>query len=308
MIMVTGGTGFVGAHLLYHLTKEGKRVKALKRPGSDVKWVKKIFSYYSKNPEEQFGLVEWVEGDILDNYSLTEAFDGVDQLYHTAAMVSFHASDREKVIKTNVEGTANVVNAALEKNIGKMCYVSTVGVLGRDDTKDLTDEDTQLKTSSGSSVYSKSKYEAEREVWRGIAEGLNAVIVNPSIIVGPGNWQAGSSQVFETMWKGLKFYTGGMNGFVDVNDLVKAMIILMEGDYSGERYIISAENVSYKQFFEWMARAMDLPAPQSRPISQRYRLADAESDGNVHRNKTGHHPRDRPDSQPGVPLFKPEIR
>ncbi len=262
MILVTGGTGFVGAHLLYHLTKEGKQVKALKRPGSETKLTRKIFSYYAEKPDEQFNLVQWIEGDILDYHSLTDAFEGVTKLYHAAAMVSFHTGDRDKVIRINSTGTANVVNAALEKNIEKMCYVSSVGVLGRDNNKELTDEESQWKTSNKSSVYSKSKYEAEREVWRGMAEGLNAVIVNPSIVVGPGNWQAGSPQVFETLWKGLKFYTGGMNGFVDVNDLARAMILLMEGDYSGERYIISAENVSYKQFFEWMAEAMNLPAPK----------------------------------------------
>jgi len=261
MIMVTGGTGFVGAHLLFHLTKEGKQVKALKRPGSDITLARKIFSYYSENPDDRFNLVQWVDGDILDYYSLTDAFEGITQLYHAAAMVSFHGKDRGRVIRINAGVTANVVNAVLEKNVKKMCYVSTVGVLGRDN-KGLTDEETYWNASTKSSVYSKSKYEAEREVWRGIAEGLNAVIVNPSIIVGPGNWHAGSPQVFETMWKGLKFYTSGMNGFVDVNDVVRAMIILMEGEFSGERYIISAENVSYKQFFDWMATAMSLPAPK----------------------------------------------
>ncbi|NOX85456.1 MAG: NAD-dependent epimerase/dehydratase family protein, partial [Chlorobi bacterium] len=129
MIMVTGGTGFVGAHLLYHLTKEGKQVSALKRPGSDTKLTSKIFSFYSENSEDRFKLVQWVEGDILDYYSLTDAFEGITQLYHAAAMVSFHSGDKDKVIRVNSTGTANVVNAALEKNIEKMCYVSSVGVL-----------------------------------------------------------------------------------------------------------------------------------------------------------------------------------
>jgi len=262
MILVTGGTGFVGAHLLYHLTKEGETVKALKRPGSESKLTRKIFSYYAEKPNEQFNFIQWVEGDLLDYYSLTDAFAGVDHLYHAAAVVSFHPEDKSKVIRTNVKGTANVVNAALEQKVKKMGYVSSIGVLGRADNQGLTDEETYWKSSSKNSLYSKSKYEAEREVWRGMAEGLNAFIVNPSIIVGPGNWQAGSPQVFETMWKGLKFYTTGVNGFVDVNDVAKAMIRLMTGNYSGERYIISAENVSYKQFFEWMADAIGLPAPK----------------------------------------------
>lgn len=262
MILVTGGTGFVGAHLLYHLLQSDKSVRSLKRTGSSTEIAKKIFSCYSKSPDQLFNKIEWVDGDILDYYSLSDAFAGIDYLYHAAAVVSFHQEDKSKVVRTNIEGTANVVNAAREQNVKKMGYVSSIGVLGRVDNQGLTDEETYWKASSKTSLYSKSKYEAEREVWRGIAEGLDAVIVNPSIIVGPGNWNAGSPQVFQTLWKGLKFYTGGMNGFVDVNDVARAMIMLTEGDFSGERYILSSENVAYKQFFEWMARAMDLPAPK----------------------------------------------
>ncbi|HDO27020.1 MAG TPA: NAD-dependent epimerase/dehydratase family protein [Bacteroidetes bacterium] len=263
MILVTGGTGFVGAHLLYHLLQSGKSsVRSLKRTGSSTEFAKKIFSCYSKSPDQLFNKIEWVDGDILDYYSLSDAFAGVDYLYHAAAVVSFHPEDKNKVIRTNIEGTANVVNAALEQKVKKMGYISSIGVLGRAGNQGLTDEETYWKTSSKNSLYSKSKYEAEREVWRGIAEGLDAVIVNPSIIVGPGNWNTGSPQIFQTMWKGLKFYTGGMNGFVDVNDVAHAMIMLTEGDFSGERYIINAENIRYKQFFEWMAAAMNLPAPK----------------------------------------------
>lgn len=262
MILITGATGLVGAHLLFHLISEGKTVRALKREESSTELTRKIFGYFSAEPQSLLEKVEWANGDILDYYSLLDAFEGVEYVYHTAALVSFHSSDAETVIRTNVEGTANVVNASLERKVGKLCFVSSIGALGRAETKGQVDEETNFISSQKNSVYSTSKYEAEREVWRGMAEGLNAVIVNPSIIVGPGNWNSGSSQMFTTMWNGLKFYTEGTNGFIDVNDVAKAMIKLMEGEFSGERYILSSENTSYKQYFEWIADEMNISPPK----------------------------------------------
>jgi nucleoside-diphosphate-sugar epimerase len=262
MILVTGGTGLLGSHLLFKLVSEGKNVRALKRKDSSTTLVEKVFSYYSEKSSELFSRIEWITGDILDYYSLLEALEGVEFLYHAAAQVSFHSSDAQTVISTNVEGTANVVNAALEKKIRKLCFVSSIGALGRVDSGGIVDEVTNFNPNQKNSMYSTSKYEAEREVWRGMAEGLNAVIVNPSIIIGPGNWNSGSSQMFTTLWKGLKFYTDGTNGFVEVNDVAKAMIMLTEGDFSGERYILSSENVSYKQYFEWMADEMKVKPPK----------------------------------------------
>jgi nucleoside-diphosphate-sugar epimerase len=261
MILVTGGTGFIGAHLLYHLVSSGKKVRAIKRKISKLDLVEKIFGYYTDKAKELLSKIDWVEGDVLDIYFLLDAFKGIEHLYHTAAVVSFHPKDKAKLVRTNIEGTRNVVNAALEQKVGKLCHVSSIGALGRADGSGIVDE-TRHWSSKKSSVYSTSKHEAEREVWRGIAEGLDAVIVNPSIVLGPGNWDAGSPQVFQTMWKGLKFYTGGTNGFVDVNDVAKAMILLMESNISGERFILNAENIAYKQFFEWMAAAMNLPSPK----------------------------------------------
>lgn len=262
MILVTGGTGFLGAHLLYRLIESGQSVKALKRKESLTILTRKIFSYYSGTPERLFDKIEWVEGDILDYDSLLLAFTDVDYLYHTAAVVSFHSDDKDALIRTNIDGTSNVVDAAIEKKVKKLCYVSSIGALGRDDATGLINEDTPTKPSSASSVYSKSKYEAEREVWRGMAEGLDAVIVNPSIIVGPGDWSKGSSQMFSTMWNGLKFYTSGTNGFIDVNDVAKAMIFLTESDITDERFVLSAENISYQHFFNWMADAMGIARPK----------------------------------------------
>ena len=262
MILVTGGTGFIGSHLLYHLVDSGKRVKALKRPSSSTKLTEKIFSYYSTDAVSKLKMIEWVDGDLKDYYSLTDALSDVDYVYHTAAVVSFHASDKNEILETNIEGTTNLVNACLQQKVKKLLFVSSVGALGRATADGVVDEESHFQVSNKNSLYSTTKHEAEKEVWRGMAEGLDAVIVNPSIVVGPGNWDRGSSQVFQTMWKGLKFYTNGMNGFIDVNDVSRALVILMEGDNKGERFILSTENVSYKQFFEWMAEALDLPLPK----------------------------------------------
>ncbi|MEJ2595886.1 MAG: NAD-dependent epimerase/dehydratase family protein, partial [bacterium] len=153
------------------------------------------------------------------------------------------------------------VNVCLEEGVSKMLFVSSIGALGRAVTKGLVDENTHFQASKKNSVYSRSKYEAEKEVWRGQAEGLNVVVVNPAIVVGPGDWRKGSPQVFQTMAEGLKFYSSGMNGFIDVNDVARIVIHLMDSDYSGERFILSTENVSYRQFFTWMALAMNMEPP-----------------------------------------------
>ena len=262
MIVVTGGTGFIGSHLLFHLVSSGNKVRAMKRSSSSLGLTNKIFGYYSDNPQNLLDKIEWVDGDINDLDSFLDVISTDDSVYHTAAVVSFESADKSEIVRTNIQGTQNIVNACLEQNVQKLLFVSSIGALGRATTADVVTEETHFQTSSKNSMYSTTKYEAEKEVWRGIAEGLNAVIVNPSIVVGPGDWTKGSPQVFQTMWKGLKFYTIGMNGFIDVNDVVKAMIMLMDGKVSGERFILSTENVPYKQFFEWMAAEMNLPAPK----------------------------------------------
>ena len=262
MILVTGGTGFLGAHLLYRLVSEGAEVKALKRPDSSIELTKKVFSWYSDRSAELFKNIKWVEGDLLDVFSLLDALEGVDQLYHTAAMVSLDSGDGQELLNTNVQGTANVVNAALERKVGKMCYVSSIGALGYEADHETIDEETPWDSSLNKSLYSKSKYEAEREVWRGMTEGLNAVIVNPSVIIGPGNWAQGSPKIFTTVFKGIKFYPQGTNGFIDVQDVVTAMIKLMNSDVSGDRFVVNSENIPYRQLFEWIAQSMHVPVPK----------------------------------------------
>ena len=261
MILVTGGTGLVGGHLLYKLVIAGQSPKALKRSSSNIDKTRKIFSYYSTDYEKLFSKVEWVDGDILDYNSLLGAMDGIEYIYHCAASVSFQSADKATLVQTNVQGTENVINAALQSSIKKLLHVSSIGALGRAGSNGITTEKSEWN-SKKTSVYSTSKYLAEMEVWRGIAEGLDAVIINPSIILGPGDWTTGSAKLFTTMYNGLKFYSIGSNGFVDVEDVTKAMILLMESDISNERFIHNSENILYKQLFEWMARGLKVPEPK----------------------------------------------
>jgi nucleoside-diphosphate-sugar epimerase len=185
----------------------------------------------------------------------------VDYVYHSAAIVSFHKSDRQEMMRANVEGTANIVNVALEKGVRKLCHVSSIAALGRAENDGVTDESTPWVNSRENSTYSVSKYNAEKEIWRGMEEGLDAVIVNPSIILGLAAPHKGSSQLFSKVWNGLKFYTSGVNGFVDVRDVSRLMIMLMESDISGERFVVNAGNVSYKEIFDRIAKAYNKPAP-----------------------------------------------
>lgn len=262
MILVTGGTGLVGSHLLQALAAEGRQVRAIKRPSANTEMVRRVFKLYSKDPDKDFSQIEWVDADLMDIFSLEEAMEGVEEVYHCAALVSFLPDDRKKLLRYNTEGTANLVNAALEKKVRKLCHVSSIAALGRpENLSDLIDENLVWKTSMNNSNYAISKYGAEREVWRGTAEGLDAVIVNPSIILGVAGKSNGSSRIFNTVWKGLKFYPPGKNGFVDVRDVAKAMILLMNSDIRNERFILNADNIEYKKLFELIASAMGKPAP-----------------------------------------------
>lgn len=261
MIFVTGSTGLVGAHLLVQLSNSGKTVKALRRNSSDLQFVKRVFSRHASDAENQFNRIVWVEGDLLDVGNLSTLLDDVTEIYHCAAVVSFHPSLHQSMLHTNINGTANLVNAALQKGGIRFCHVSSIAALGRSENNQAVTENALWKNSKDNSAYAISKYGAEREVWRGIAEGLNAVIVNPSVILGPGNWKSGSSELFHLVWKGLKFYTSGITGFVDVRDVVASMIALMQGAHFGERYIVSAENISYKDLFSWIANDLHKRPP-----------------------------------------------
>lgn len=266
MIFVTGGTGLVGAHLLYELTLAGHKVKALKRETSNLQQVLKTFSCYSQNPNELFNHIEWVNGDILDYFAMEKVLEGVTEIYHCAAIVSFDPKERKKMIANNVEGTANLVNAAIENEVRKICHVSSVAALGQLENGQLITEETNWVPSKKVSGYSESKFFSEAEIWRGMEEGLDAVIVNPSIILGPANWETGSAKMFKTVWDGMKFYTKGVTGFIDVRDVVQAMILLMQdtnfATAKNNRFLLSAENISYGNVLFRIADALGKPRPK----------------------------------------------
>jgi dihydroflavonol-4-reductase len=261
MILVTGGTGLVGTQLLFDLTASGKSVRAIKRKSSSLKALEKIFRLRSKDAGNQLRRIEWVDGDVTDYISLEKAIQGVDEVYHCAAVVSFDPKDKPMMMHINVEGTANVVNAALAKGIRKLCFVSSVAALGRAAEDTVIDESADWIESNENSSYAVSKYAAEREIWRGVAEGLEAVVVNPSIIFGPGDPQKSSAKLLATARKGNPFYTKGQNAFVDVRDVSRIMIRLMESDIVNERFVVNADNCTYQHIFNLMAEGFGKKAP-----------------------------------------------
>lgn len=264
MELVTGGTGLVGSHLLYDLVFSGKKVRALRRKTSDIEWVEKVFSYYNENSKELFERIEWVEGDMLDIFSLEKALEGIDKVYHCAAMVSFDPSDADKLMHVNIQGTANLVNVCLEKNIEKFAMISSIAALGRAVDGQYIDERSQWKASKNNTAYAISKFNSEREVWRASEEGLPVVIVNPSLIIGPGDWSEGSAQFFSTVWDGFPFYSEGVNGFVDVRDVARATIFLMDSEVVNERFILNSENISYKVLLSKVAESLGKKPPGFR--------------------------------------------
>jgi nucleoside-diphosphate-sugar epimerase len=262
MILVTGGTGLVGSYLLYELTRKGHKVKALLRPGKKPYETRKLFNCISTENEHLIDQVEWVEGDVLDPFSLQKAMQGVDYVYHCAAIISFNPRELKSMLAVNVEGTANVVNACLENGTKKLCHVSSIASLGQAEKGEMIDEKAKWKTSRVNSGYAISKYGGEREVWRGLEEGLNAVIVNPSVIIGAGCHRKATNKLFHNIENFLPYYVPGINGYVDVRDVVNAMIILMESTVSGERFVLNSENLSLREFFIKIADILGKPHPR----------------------------------------------
>jgi len=262
MILVTGGTGLVGSHLLYFLLKENKSVRAIRRKKSDLSKVLKVFSYYTENAEELFQKIEWIEADITQIPSLTEAFKGVTSVYHCAAFISFDISHFEKLRKINIEGTANVVNLCLANSVEKLCYVSTVAAIGFLENGKTITEENEWKPEAENSVYAISKYGAEMEVWRGIQEGLKAIVVNPSVIIGEGFWNSGIGTILKILDKKMPFYPNGGVGIIDVRDVVQIMILLMESSMINEKFILSAHNISYKILFSELTALLGRKLPK----------------------------------------------
>lgn len=261
MNTVTGATGLLGSHLVVHLLKSGEEVRVIHRPQSHKEHLLKVLSYYTTEPKELYAKIEFREADLLDVNELYKALQGTTHLYHCAAMVSFNPSDSGKLLALNPETTANVVNCALDIPLKKMVYVSSVAALGRRKGQQHFDEKSEWVESKHNSAYAKSKYLAELQVWRGIEEGLKAAIINPTIILGAGNWQQGSAAIIDTIAKGFKFYSTGKNGFVDARDLAEIMHRLMHSNIAGERFVTAAENWYFRDVFFAIADALQIKRP-----------------------------------------------
>ncbi len=260
MILVTGATGLVGGHLIWHLLQENEKIAATKRVTSKLEALRKIFSFYTDDPDKFIARIEWRIADISDKKSLADAIKGVEDVYHCAAVVSL-GNNPGKMSEVNIEGTRNIVEVALTAKIRKFCFVSSIAACGWKDDESLIDENTVWEDNEARSPYSRSKYFSEFEVWKVIKAGLNAVIVNPGVILGYSGTESGSSQLFSVVRKGLPFYIDGGSGYVAVQDVVKAMILLMKSDVSSERFILVEDNYTNKQILGSMAKGFGRKLP-----------------------------------------------
>ena len=263
MILVTGGTGLIGSHLLFHLISNGNSVRSNYRTKASIKKVHKVFGYYTDDPSHLVEQIDWVQADITDLGGLDSLFDGIEYVYHCAALISFDPKDFKTLERTNVEGTANVVNLSLKYGVKKLCYVSSIGAIGPSTKKKEVTEENEWNEAKAN-VYGITKYEAELEVWRGSQEGLSIVIVNPGVVIGPGFWKSGSGTFFTYASKGKKYFIPGGTGFVTINDVILAMTKLMDSNIQTERFILVNENMTYEKLFQKIAPKLGVDPPTKK--------------------------------------------
>jgi dihydroflavonol-4-reductase len=275
MNLVTGATGMLGTHVLIELARRGMPVRALRREGTNANVAKSLFEFYGVGP--LFSQVEWVIGDVLDTDTLLTAMEGCSTVYHTAAVVSYHKKERASMYEVNVQGTANVVNCAIETNIQALCHVSSIAALSRTSTKQEVSVATEWKDSPLNTHYGITKHLSEMEVWRGIQEGLSAVIVNPGFIIGPGSFERSSPSVFAKINEGMSYYPPGGTGFIAAVDCAKAMVELALKGAVDERHVLVSENMSMQDLFVGIASSLGKPEPKklaSPTILELARLAE----------------------------------
>lgn len=259
MKLITGGTGLIGSHILLKLTAHEELVKATYRSASSIAKTKTLFEKYGK--AHQFNRINWVEANLMDYQSLADAFEDITEVFHCAAFVSFDQSDEKILFDTNIKGTANMVNLALNFNIQKFCYISSVAALGNRKKGELISEESNWVLDKNTSAYSISKFYGENEVWRGIEEGLNAVIVNPTTVIGYGEGEESSKIILSQVKKGLHFYPPGGTGFVSAMDVAELSIQLMNSAISNDRFIACSENWSFKKLFDHLAEGLGVKSP-----------------------------------------------
>ena len=251
MILLTGATGLVGGEIANQLAGKGLPFKALRRSSGKVNPILKTSPL-------------WVDGDIMDPMSLKEALKDVDTVIHSAALISFYRREYKTMHQVNVNGTANLINEAIAANVKKFIHISSVAALGRSQQEKHIDETARWVNSPDNSAYGESKHLAELEVWRGQEEGLAVGIINPSVVLGPGNWHQSSTKLFRYAWKEGKFYPPGTFNYVDLRDVSHAVLQVMATDIQGDRFIVSNDTIYYKDFFEKVAEHFDKKAPQRK--------------------------------------------
>ena len=263
MILVTGGTGLVGAHLLYHLINNGENVRAIYRTEDKIEALKKVFSYYP-GKQELISKIEWFKADITNVPSMIPAFVGIEKVYHCAALISFNSKDYIEMRKINIHGTAIIVNLSIASKIKKICFVSSISSIGHSLNGDLITEENEWNKEADNSGYSITKYGAEMEIWRASQEGVEVVVVNPGVILGSGFWDSGSGKLFSNIHKGFRYYTEGITGFISVQDVVKSMILLMNSKIKNERFILISQNKSFKEVLFLIADALGKKRPSKK--------------------------------------------
>jgi len=247
MILVTGATGFVGSELICLLVKKKLNVVGLYRNEIQKNKTIHIIKSRLKKNTEKLKKIKWIKANLKDFSSLENAFFGIKKVYHCAALVSMAFKDQKRLLKTNQEGTSHIVNLCLKNNIKKLVYVSSIAALGNDKYENEINESSPWDNSIEKTTYSYSKYVAELEVWRGSEEGLPIVIVNPGVILGN---KSPINSMFNSIRKGFNFFPSGSTGLVEINDVVYLMFHLMESNITNERFILVAENWSYKKIYE----------------------------------------------------------
>ncbi len=261
MIFVTGASGLIGSFICRKLIGEGYSVKALRRPTTDLKLLVDVQDK-----------IDWIEGDLLNVSEVETYLAGADKVIHCAGYVSYDKREEELIYQTNVEGTANLVNAAVNQNVKLFLHFSSVASIGKDKNTRISTEDTQWIEEENISTYARSKHQSELEVWRGWAEGLNTIIINPSLVLGPGDWEKSSTQVFKYIYEENRFYTSGIVNYVDVRDVAEVTLRLLNLEFKGERFIVNAGNVSYRGLFEAIAASMGKKPPSVKVNNAMIRL------------------------------------
>lgn len=257
MVFVTGATGILGRIIILELLKKGEKVRAGKRPQSNIKEVEHSYQYYTDQPKYYFDQIEWVDVDFEDIHSLQEALIGIKEVYHCAAKVSFHPKDEKEMYKTNIKGTENLVFACENSSVEKFLHVSSIAVLDGKNDEGKLDEESDFNPKIDHPRYAISKHLSEMEVWRASAEGLNTIIINPGIIIGTGNWSQSSGELFSTFEKNNFTFSGGTS-YVDVRDVAKIAVKLMSENKFGERYIVISENRKYEDVGNFIRKKLGL--------------------------------------------------